>query len=1704
MSNPPTTITRPTPLIENQPGSVIYYLDISDNFNMDTSENTFPAPSTKYSLQNSSGTILSTYTTSKYNEDTLTVYSASFRWPAASAVDTNNYFYSVDVSRNYINAFNPSLNQTNNYFYMTLPFGIKFNQRDSNLYVTTLYDNGGIDSPYGAIITLTPNYNSSLNPSGVNFTYNTFFDTNGNITINENTAPKTDYCSIPYDIEFDNYGNVFISNFGFYATKIDDGSYVDIYPGADHFGFISQLFLTNGVITDVAVIISANPVTFQTLGGFPVPCIQDTNFYNPSGIVYDLSNNFLYVANSDSYGNGQISVYSMPIPGIETTIAITLIATLQNSRAGNGFAYSFTYDTDANAFCPITSLTFDSYGNLYYIFCDRNDSTGYTKNNVYVKALSITKTSRSSISTDLIYSKKIYSSIGTISTTNFNYAYGISIINGSIFFTGNLISQDPSPIRVGGGIIQIQNNFRFNNVTLSSGDNQVLSITPNTAISPSLNSFNVSVPSSITFISNLTPYTNQATIVSYYDNINQANYIVPTSSYIYNLVDSSTNSLVNSVQVVENNEIIYAPYLNELGSLNNPISMDFDSSGNLYVLNSLTNGIVFLNIISPNSGNFQKIYKTTLAITYPTSIRYNKYDNCMYITSFDADLYGTIYVVNTTQQNIQTTKVIFSVSYAIFYANLDGNEYCRGPMDLVFDANDLYVSSAGEMGLSLSGNPWNANITKIPITTYQPIASYVKGTESIIIDQSLLGNFISGIEVDANYIYVVSAPDASNNDYSYSGLPSTIYGNYYTNISQFSKTTGQIIRRFNAGFVGKLPDVANYYNFDSSYNYTKYTGNIGSFLKFDSYGNLFYVTYYDPNNYTQPYYLASDGNFLYNTPTSGNYYVQAFVPSSGFETPVFSHAMATNSLDPIYGFGLYNGDIYVAQYTKNIIIKLAYTLSFGNYGFGASGSESSLILYNESNSYYITGGNSPVYNISVPAKTLNYAFDTSTIITNPIPLLEKCPGILYYYDNPATSNPEQNTIYVLKNSSGKVVSNNYTSPAGNEKTIIYNNLSNPSCIAVDNEGYLYIANNGHAGAYQNGSIVKSTTNGQIIYIKSNVNIESPYAINYNSLDGYIYYANSESDIISGIQYFYIYKMSKDGNTFTQVYQDSSFNYLYNPQQMCFDSSGNIYVANGFTKTSDDNSVNGGITKITMDYSSGEATPTGVQIFSNFLCGLTLNSSSNVILSGLAIDTITDYLYVVCGANDASGNNINISQMPLTGIDAGKVCRKWQTGQVGNAQGKTSLNFDGYGNLYYYYYDTASKIGYLKGFDPYTNTSATYSHTLLGGATTGAYGIIYYKGNFYSSQSSYNSSTEIYIDNLVEIICSYYFTDVTLQAGQNVLSINTTIANEVIVSNIVASASTPKYYTIPAPPIAGQPAQLIFEYDGVITPINGHNYVVVDTNMNYVSGILDYNSSTEPNPYTFTFNNLTLPGGANYLHIFDITTGQIVNIPLCNTDNGYIFIKIPVVCFYKGTKILCAINGKDTYVPIEKIGQGTLVKTYKRGYKKVKYNIMGKLNNTQEHSIDKLFKLSKKRFPKLGLTEDLYITGSHALLHDSLNEREIILMKKVIQYSASNYKSIYNAKIEDKYKLLAYHDERFEEIMMNSVFEIYHIVLENENENFNYGIYANGILAESTDEITLARMKGFEKVNKTSESLEKFINNVNSTKYPMQVKRALLR
>ena len=226
---------------------------------------------------------------------------------------------------------------------------------------------------------------------------------------------------------------------------------------------------------------------------------------------------------------------------------------------------------------------------------------------------------------------------------------------------------------------------------------------------------------------------------------------------------------------------------------------------------------------------------------------------------------------------------------------------------------------------------------------------------------------------------------------------------------------------------------------------------------------------------------------------------------------------------------------------------------------------------------------------------------------------------------------------------------------------------------------------------------------------------------------------------------------------------------------------------------------------------------------------------------------------------------------------------------------------------------------------------------------------------------------------------------------------------------------------------------------------------------------------------FKFTNVILPAGDNILSIFNLTTSSTV---ATNIE-----VNINTICFKEGTKILCLIDKKEQYIPIEKITENMFVKTYKNGYKKAKFVIKSSIINSEKHTICKLYKLAKKDNPKL--IEDLYVTGSHALLHDSLTEVEHETMNKI--HEGLNYPLM----IHDKYKLIAYYDDKFEEI--NDTFEanIYHIILESVDKSVNYGIYANGILAESTDYITLERAEGFQQINNIQYKLrEKPFNDIN--------------
>jgi hypothetical protein len=286
----------------------------------------------------------------------------------------------------------------------------------------------------------------------------------------------------------------------------------------------------------------------------------------------------------------------------------------------------------------------------------------------------------------------------------------------------------------------------------------------------------------------------------------------------------------------------------------------------------------------------------------------------------------------------------------------------------------------------------------------------------------------------------------------------------------------------------------------------------------------------------------------------------------------------------------------------------------------------------------------------------------------------------------------------------------------------------------------------------------------------------------------------------------------------------------------------------------------------------------------------------------------------------------------------------------------------------------------------------------------------------------------------------------------------------------SSSKSPIIKSYPNPIIAGEPATIIYEsFNSNTYPVNGQMYVLRNNLDLYVSDIFQ----AGPNETTYTFYNVILTSGMNTLSIYNITTGATITTINENAESTSSSMNLDVssICFKEGTKILCNINNQEKYIPIEQLDDKIFVKTYKHGCKKVKFVLKSKIINSKEKTINKLYVMKKSETNNL--IEDLYVTGSHALLKDELTEKQVNRMNKLIE--KINIK--YDMKIDDKYKIIACFDKRFQEFNEPGYFNIYHLVLEAENEIFkNYGIYANGILAESTDEITLSRMKDYKLIN----------------------------
>jgi hypothetical protein len=187
-------------------------------------------------------------------------------------------------------------------------------------------------------------------------------------------------------------------------------------------------------------------------------------------------------------------------------------------------------------------------------------------------------------------------------------------------------------------------------------------------------------------------------------------------------------------------------------------------------------------------------------------------------------------------------------------------------------------------------------------------------------------------------------------------------------------------------------------------------------------------------------------------------------------------------------------------------------------------------------------------------------------------------------------------------------------------------------------------------------------------------------------------------------------------------------------------------------------------------------------------------------------------------------------------------------------------------------------------------------------------------------------------------------------------------------------------------------------------------------------------------------------------------GSVLN---SDGDTAYYYVYPSTPCFLEGTTILCQVEGAETYVPVEQLKNGTLVKTSLDGYKQVVLIGKGTIQNPgdDERTENRLYKCSTSKYPEL--KNDLYITGCHSIIEFPITEKQ---KEAIIGHVGKLFVT------DKKYRVMACIDERAEPWNSKGTYTIWHFALENKDEKMNYGVYANGGLLVETCSIMFLKKK----------------------------------
>jgi len=182
--------------------------------------------------------------------------------------------------------------------------------------------------------------------------------------------------------------------------------------------------------------------------------------------------------------------------------------------------------------------------------------------------------------------------------------------------------------------------------------------------------------------------------------------------------------------------------------------------------------------------------------------------------------------------------------------------------------------------------------------------------------------------------------------------------------------------------------------------------------------------------------------------------------------------------------------------------------------------------------------------------------------------------------------------------------------------------------------------------------------------------------------------------------------------------------------------------------------------------------------------------------------------------------------------------------------------------------------------------------------------------------------------------------------------------------------------------------------------------------------------------------------------------------------------LPYPCFLEGSKILCLdpISDVESYVPVETLRPGDLVRTSLNGHKAVFHIGKRTLPNPAKdpEPRNRLYRFPCRISPKM--TEDLCITGEHCLLHKKLSHE---LEEQVRRHMGDIYITEYQYRVPAclDNRAIPYSDYNDSKEPVT----IWHFALENHNPYHNYGVYANGLLVESCSIQYLTEMANMELV-----------------------------